>query len=587
MKRLLILAFLALPTAAGAIHPEVTLKDAEGRPVTETRRAVSPRQTCDGCHDTRWIADHSPHSELGLGESASARDFDAGPGAINRFDPIDYDRIAFDGEFTIGVADWLMRHGGQHVGGGFATHTDDGEPLTALTAGTPGPFTHHRGEEGTPVPWDWRESGLAEMNCFLCHLPEPDDAARRAALGEGRFGDAATETLGVGRRTADGWTYESAVVELPIRNPGVENCGLCHGTVVTDPQAPFFHAPDPDRRQTLTTGSIFAPGRIPRSGMNVAARDSLARPWDVHAGRLLECADCHPSTNNPAHFSESTDTRPEHLRYDARRLDIGEYLQRPSHEFARGRSAQTPARRELDDSMRRCEDCHQASAVHDWLPNRDRHLMALQCEACHIPAQYGTTLASIDWTVLDAGGEPIRRYRGTNGDPEDPRTLVEGYQPVLLPRPDASGQTRLAPHNLVTSWFWIDGITGAPVARDVLEEAFLTDDGLHPSLLAALDATGDGEVSELEQGLFSPHQMQLVAKRLEELGVADPQIRGEIQPFGVHHGVATGKWATSECRSCHGEDSRLTAEFWLADFAPGGAMPEPVGDSGLVFAGEF
>ena len=108
---------------------------------------------------------------------ASIRGLPAGPGAINRFDPIDYDRIAFEGEFTIGVADWLMRHGGRHVGGGFATHDADGAPLTGLTADESGPFTHRRGDDGTPVPWDWQESGVAELNCFLCHLPEPDDAA--------------------------------------------------------------------------------------------------------------------------------------------------------------------------------------------------------------------------------------------------------------------------------------------------------------------------------------------------------------------------------------------------------------------------
>jgi hypothetical protein len=587
MKGLLVLALLTLPTGAGAMHPEITLKDAAGFPVTESRKAISPMQTCGGCHDTEWIADHSPHSDLGFGETSAAREFDTGPGAINRFDPIDYDRIDFSGAFTIGVADWLLRHGGRHVGGGFATRAPDGEPLTSLSSESPGPFTHHLGEEGIPVPWDWAKSGVAELNCFLCHLPEPDDAARRAALSEGRFGDAASETLGLGFREDGGWSYASAVVELEIQSPGPENCGLCHTTVVTEPQTPFFHGPDADRRQTLTTGSIFAPGRIPRSGMNVASRDSLARPWDIHAERLLGCTDCHPSVNNPAHFSESTETRPEHLSYDARRLNIGDYLKRPSHALARGRSAQTTARRDLDDSMRRCEDCHQATAVHDWLPYRDRHLAGLQCEACHIPAQYGATLANVDWTVVDERGEPIRRYRGTTGDPSDPHTLVEGYRPVLLPRSDANGQTRLAPHNLVTSWFWVDGTTGIPVTRETLEEAFLTSDGLHPSLMSALDATGDGEITGLEQGLYGPHQTAIVARRLEEVGVADPRIQGEIQPYGTHHGVATGKWAIRDCGSCHGEESRLTEEFWLADFAPGGVMPEPVTDSGLEFAGSF
>jgi hypothetical protein len=172
-------------------------------------------------------------------------------------------------------------------------------------------------------------------------------------------------------------------------------------------------------------------------------------------------------------------------------------------------------------------------------------------------------------------------------DPASPRTLVDGYRPTLIPRPDATGKLRLAPHNLVSSWFWVDAETNRPVDRELLVRAFLVDGQLHPTVVTALDATGDGEISDTERGLFAPHQVEAIAARLREVGVADPRIRGSVQPFGVHHGVATGEWATRDCRSCHGRDSRVSEEFFLADFAPGGVIPEPVEDSGLVFAGEI
>ena len=601
MKRIAF-GILLLASGAGAneFHPTIRLLDVDGVAVTRSGAPTSPMQSCGGCHDTGWIAAHSPHATLGfdqMGESASGRAFDSGPGAINRFDPITYDRVSFEGEFTLGIADWLRRQGGRHVGGGFATTDDSGRPLTTLVAGeTPDPFTHALDPDGKPVVWDWVKSGVAELNCFLCHLPDPDDRARREALAAGEFGAAATATLqgaGIVERDGSRWNYDpqrvapDGSVDLAIQSPSPNNCGICHGAVVESPDEPFFLPPDPSRRETLTSGSIFAPGRIPRSGINVANRDSLARPWDVHAERLLSCTDCHNSVNNPAHFAEATQTRPEHLLYDARRVDFGEYLRRPSHEFARGRSAQTPAHRELDDSMRRCEDCHQAAAAHDWLPYRDRHLMGLQCEACHVPVQFGTALASVDWTVLDENGEPVRRYRGTDGDPDSPRTLVESFQPVLLPRADASGHTRLTPHNLITSWYWIDGADGPPVSRETLERAFFEDGEMHPDVRNALDATGDGDLSPLELALYSPHQVSAIRARLIEVGVGDPRIEGEIQPFGTHHGVAAGRWATRECTSCHGNESRTTEEFLLSDFAPGGVIPVPVRDAGVEFAGEI
>lgn len=592
MKLLVLLLALASEAGADQIHPAIELLDANGQPVGDG--PVSSMQTCGGCHDTSWIADHSPHAKLGLdemGAPASGRSFDVGPGALNRFDPLRYDRVEFEGEFTIGIADWLRRFGGEHAGGGFATVDASGRPLTSPSPDRPDAFTHALGPDGEPVAWNWNASGVAELNCFLCHLPAPDDAARREALARGAFGDAVTATLqgaGVVRREGSAWVYTTlpdGTVDLPLRDPAPANCGICHGAVVGDPSEAFFLAPSARRRETLTTGSVFAPGRIARSGMNVAGRDSLARPWDVHAERLLECTDCHSSVNNPAHFAESTETRPAHLRYDARRVDIGEYLLRPSHEFVRGSSAQTPSRRDLDDTMRRCEDCHQASAAHDWLPYRDRHLEGLQCEACHVPQQFGAALASIDWTLLDEEGEPLRHYRGVDGDPDSPQTLLEGYRPVLLPRADADGRARLTPHNLITSWVWTDGENGAPLSRATLERAFLVDGTLHPSVRAALDATGDGEISASEYGLYSPHQVSAIQARLREVGVADPRIRGEVQPFGTHHGVATGAWATRDCGTCHGAGSRATEEFFLADYAPGGVLPVPVADAGVEFAG--
>ena len=68
----------------------------------------------------------------------------------------------------------------RHVGGGPAMRGRDGRLLTDLEP------------DGV---WDWRESGVVEMNCFLCHIPDPNNEARVAAIEEGRFRWASTAAI--------------------------------------------------------------------------------------------------------------------------------------------------------------------------------------------------------------------------------------------------------------------------------------------------------------------------------------------------------------------------------------------------------
>ncbi len=95
---------------------------------------------------------------------------------------------------------------------------------------------------------------------------------------------------------------------------------------------------DLNYHQTATTGQVFAGQKISLSGVNLQDKKELNRSWDIHAERGLKCTDCHYSLNNPTHAQSFGS--PGHLEYDPRKLEIGEYLLRPDHNFARGQSAQ-------------------------------------------------------------------------------------------------------------------------------------------------------------------------------------------------------------------------------------------------------
>jgi cytochrome c553 len=597
--RVVFLAALAALTLAsssqGAIHPQVELLDTEGGSVLDSGGPISTMKTCGRCHDTGYIENHSYHVSL-------ATEGDGQPAALlEQWDPLTYDLWDREGEGGLSLVDWLRRHGALHVGGGFSSRGPDGTPLDQLEPEeATAPWTRARipGSDEA-LPWDWKRSGTTEMNCFLCHLEHPAGASREAELKAGNFAWAATATLaqtGVVERRDSRWQWnpdafaQDGLVDaarLGLGSPGNANCGQCHGAVHSGDDSPFFIAPDARQRGTETTGEIIAPNRIRRSGMNIAGKDGLSRPWDVHAERLLSCVSCHPSVNNPVIYRESSATRPSHLKVDPRRQNLGEYLKRPSHDFARGGSSLTGSVRPGEGAMRSCEDCHDLEVTHQFLAYKERHLEQLRCESCHVPRLFAAARQQTDWTVMTPQGTPRVIHRGVDGDPGEPRTLIVGYEPVLLPRMGADGATRLAPQNLISTWYWLDEVTGQPVPSDLLRNAFLDDDGQYrAAIVSVLDGNADGELAVDELQLVSPEAVDVVRRSLVEQGAGQPSIKGELRPYGVHHDVAPGPWAVRSCQACHGSDSRLSRPFQLASYLPGAVIPEWVSGTDVTLSGE-
>ena len=94
-----------------------------------------------------------------------------------------------------------------------------------------------------------------------------------------------------------------------------------------------------------------------------------------------------------------------------------------------------------------------------------------------------------------------------------------------------------------------------------------------PEIVAAFDTNDDGEISRSELSITTEAQAAALAGRLAAVGVDDARIAGEVQPYAIHHNVATGEWVTEDCRACHGGDSRLAAAFDLSARTPGGVTP--------------
>ena len=348
---------------------------------------------------------------------------------------------------------------------------------------------------------------------------------------------------------------------------------------------------DLSNSQTATTGQVISSQKISESGVNLENKDSLSRSWDVHAERQVVCVECHYSLNNPIYYQESAATKPGYLLFDPRRLDFGEYLKSPNHDFARGQSAQYNVASELKGTMRRCESCHDAQATHaSWLPYTSRHMAVVACETCHIPQMYAPAIQSYDWTVVNLSGQPNSTCRGTQGTGNLPTDLVSGYQPVLMQRTNIDGATALAPYNLVTSWYWVYEDTNGkilPVRQVDLEAAYILNGLYAPAILSAFDTDGSGKLDSSELIIDTASKQNAVSSRLSDLGLKNPQISGQVQPYSINHDVTRAEWAISDCKTCHTTNSRLTQSIELAAYTPGGVTPKFVSGTNVSPNGEI
>jgi hypothetical protein len=179
------------------------LLDANGQNVRDSGQPISTMNTCGGCHDAEFINRHSFHADVGRSSmtapgGSGVAAWDTSPGLFGKWDPILYEYLSPKGDELIDLTtpEWLMLYGARHVGGGPANSaaTACRSPTCSHAADNPETSIHDT-VTGELITWDWEESGVVEMNCFLCHLTNPDNDARVTALQNGDFGWANTATL--------------------------------------------------------------------------------------------------------------------------------------------------------------------------------------------------------------------------------------------------------------------------------------------------------------------------------------------------------------------------------------------------------
>jgi hypothetical protein len=301
---------------------------------------------------------------------------------------------------------------------------------------------------------------------------------------------------------------------------------------------------------------VFSPQRIRLSGMNLRNKDQLGQSWDVHAERLVECGDCHYSTDRPARLAG--DVRPEAVAH-------------------------------LGEQRRRCDSCHSTADSHDWLPEQQRHMQAVACESCHVPRLHMAAQQQIDDTVVRLDGRPQVFYRGAEGGRvERPAAAyIAGYQPLLLVGETGAGERQVLPFNLVSRWYWVDGDQGKALDAEVVRQAWIQDGRYRDSIMTAFDRDGDGQLNDQELRLDSDSKLAAVSEALRALGVSGPEIRGEVRSYDIHHNITHGALVNRDCASCHSDKDAPARRFEVAGYLPGGVMPEPLGGEQVRYDGSW
>lgn len=585
-------------------HPPIVLKDEYGQSVLATGKPISTRQTCGGdCHDYDFIT-NSFHFQQGKTEmdrellaSHGALAFNTSPGMFGKFSIIPNRQLtAADikdpSDADMSQPEWLTKCGGCHTGGGISEYDLRGHRFLSPDAKPSSPldpsYTIRDRDTGQVIAWDWQKSGLAEADCFLCHVRKASRGERKKEMAAGDFRWANNATLAdtgiVTRRQNGTFSYNRSAFNtdgtvkaeaFDISDPTLENCAQCHGFTArnTTTIQPIQHADI--MRGTEKSGWIYNGAKISDTvSPNIVEKEKMDFPWDAHAAAGLICIDCHFSVNNPGRMIQEDPKK--NLRYKPAEDDLAVYLRRPDHNFARGDIPPETVNLTKRDTMRACGDCHEAEKGHAFLPYKSTHLRSVACQTCHIPVVHFWAYRSDDWGfVMDTGGSRIT-MRGIEGSIVDPESEIRGYLPAYIPTLDKNNNQQIRPTNLITGVYWFDKSKGRPVFTWQVQNAFYAGkaaEGEFPYRPEILKAFADKDgIIDLPQAVYdTPEKIALVKGLLQKYsGVADPELRIEVVPWAMTHGIVGKKQAVRDCVACHGANSMLGRPVDLNSALPTG-----------------
>jgi hypothetical protein len=428
---ILILLALSVPLSLDAArapdwkHEDIWLKNELGQRITPAGNgadAYSPRRTCGTCHGYMTITSGS-HFQQGFDEMKDGYDpkrpWVLSPGVFGKggapgtfTERVAAKNNAGDRDMGLSTYDWIaagarsgavvLSAGNLHPGGGpleYGRMADGRRDLSKnLIQGErqksrplDGDYTSRHTPEGRSR---FRESGVVEGDCLMCHLKGYRLDRRNDQLSRRNYRWAATAGAGLGEI--------KGAVFTPAKADTAAESGASPGGEWNFARRPVVQYAWDDRK-------IFTPqGRFKGSALigKPVETDSCTQchramdgqksgtyylpAGDLHLKAGLRCTDCHTLAGR---------TRTERLR----------------HQIGKGWSATSTARRDLDGAgMKTCAGCHLGGQyqpsrtgmpkaaknpdnIHRALFNKATfHFYLIECSTCHVPDRKSRSLYLVD-----------------------------------------------------------------------------------------------------------------------------------------------------------------------------------------------
>jgi len=423
--------------------------------------------------------------------------------------------------------------GGCHPGGGGLEFDRDGKRYDARLKGDP---SLAAGLDGDYHKSKWDKTGVVEADCFICHLPGYAFGERNKQLKKLNFKWAATAASGIGlvKGFVDEGQDPAVTYNLRLFNQD--------GKVVL-----------PLTDQPPSENCVFCHGMSDMKKRGFSWNDRVNH--DVHNMRGMSCVSCHPGGAD--------------------------------HNFAKGEENVSTVRDDLDNTMKKCADCHTTGYMGAPRPGHSKvrpgHLEKIACEGCHIPS------------LNRAAGEGFDVTTGAMVNYPKTGAAKIGAEFKWEPRQMLIKRGQIAPVNplLVTTWTNLDadGKYHPLFMRELKKGWEMASPRIKDQKAPGkpeLHADEDIAVmlSALSETLKGNKRFKSIAPayhkggKLYALG-PDGKVRvsddhtwvAHMEGFNINHNVAPAALALGAggCRDCHSEKGNMFAGRMVTDmFGPDG-----------------
>jgi hypothetical protein len=602
-----------IPTFAWG-HQDVWLKNEYGDRITPSLNSIdaySPRKTCGGCHPYGTITS-GYHFQQGFDEMKdrydSRRPWVLSPGMFGKWLPtaaagrlaakantdnrkIDlstYDWIGGGGKYYPSHKVTSMSCGACHPGGGPMEYGRDGQgrPNRTMTlrqaeALNKNPLDGDFSSQATPDKKShFRESGVVEADCLICHMPGYRMEARNEQLGRRNYRWAASAGAGLGTVSGAVFSYRN-----PAAGPGHPQFASGTWNLSRRPATSYAWS---DRRLFTPEGRMS--GKIIKKA--VASRNCLqchgkgdakntgtlhTSENDAHIRAGFSCTDCHGLVGKRSE---------ERLR----------------HQIAKGRSSIVTVRDDLDGrDMKTCITCHsqgQYRPARRGLPKEAKnplathanrlakasfHTYLIACNGCHANAQPARAMVLLDMSTGQEVGYTADRLEVAHAPGDYEREVREPWKPWMK-RGISYGP--VVPKWL--QWFGERMTNGEirPIPLRYVEKGARASAGL-----TAIEVNGVDGKKVKRRTVVSDRDMSVMIQELEKMGFRDvvyvaDQVYGRgrgkmtTRPlpdkplaYSLEHGVVPlnkkltdgGKGRPEGCMDCHSDKAAFFSKMEMAN----------------------